>query len=71
MSHPNETCQYVVATYCIAISHLIANPGDRKGIKLYIKIIYLSGIRSFFSGKRMGRCKCNKRSKRMVIRCSK
>ncbi|GLC40704.1 hypothetical protein PLESTB_000030900 [Pleodorina starrii] len=31
LSHPNEVTQQTTAIYCIAIKHLIANPGDADG----------------------------------------
>jgi len=31
LTHPNATCQYVSAVYCLAIRHLMLNPGDGNG----------------------------------------
>jgi ADP-ribosylglycohydrolase len=31
LTHPNSTCQHASAVYCIAIRHLVLNPGDGVG----------------------------------------
>jgi ADP-ribosyl-[dinitrogen reductase] hydrolase len=31
LTHPNPTCQYTSALYCLAIRHLVLNPGDGVG----------------------------------------
>lgn len=31
LSHPNQSCCHAVASYTLAVGHLVANPGDRDG----------------------------------------
>jgi ADP-ribosyl-[dinitrogen reductase] hydrolase len=31
LTHPNPTCQHASAVYCLAIRHLVLNPGDDTG----------------------------------------